>query len=70
MSKPPDYHLHARMGTSARDATGRTQRVGAAWRKTLRDGREMISISLDPFVVLDGSKDFALTLFPNDREEE
>lgn len=55
--RKPDYRLAA-----LNKATEERNNVGAAW--IYEDGR--ISISLNAFVTLTGSKDLVLTLFPDD----
>lgn len=59
--RTPEYKLHA-----MNKRTDEKSKVGAAW---LNESGS-ISIVLDPFIVLAGSKDLVLTLFVNDRKKD
>jgi hypothetical protein len=59
--RPPDYQVSA--WNHATDLKGR---IGVAWLNA--SGR--ISLHLDPFVVIQGSQDLQITLFPNEERED
>lgn len=60
MARKPDFWLKAMDKSKERHKSGK---IGAGWKNT--DGS--ISIDLEPFVQLNGSKDLVLTLFPIER---
>lgn len=62
--RAPDYHLRLKTASS-----GKTARVGAAWRNDHLGDKAHISVQIDPGVVLDwhSLEGCLLTLFPVDK---
>lgn len=64
--RAPDFMLHVKVRN---DLADRASKVGATWKSVGTDGRERISIALDPYVVLSQKDDIILTLFERGKYE-